>query len=339
MPNYRTRLFEFDRNLSPQARAWGLGWSVWQRHLTTRWLPDSGRGPEPDPDALHHINATIAGSRTEDGGYIQKLAPELVIEAKNFTQARRVMRLIIAGFALSEMQLIEDDAIPVPDDMAEWPSRITRNLDVLLNTKSATHGYFRAAQIAAKASKKMVWQHALAKYYHGFRSGGHHWMETHPNYGENTATTSDPMEYIDFALSIVTFFSVIEEMDLQVKASAKKPSKLPTGEWNPEVLDDLKKRMEAVGIPSDSTMTWILRGSPTRIEKQHKPPEGQPTDWTAGRVRDREIPLYDAINYASLLRSRVSAHRTSARTKSLTLAHTINVQMLARDLLLRVLDD
>lgn len=153
------------------------------------------------------------------------------------------------------------------------------------------------------------------------------------------STTADPILYTKYALAIIAYYSVFEELNAHVIASDKKPSKLKDGSWNPPVLSDLKTRLTGLGVDPESTAVWLLRGTPTRIERKHKPPAGTPASWARGMVRDRKIPIYDAINYASLLRSRVSAHRTSARTRSLTIAHVCNVQMLARDLLLQVLGD
>ncbi|WP_115671139.1 hypothetical protein [Ciceribacter selenitireducens] len=282
----------------------------------------------------------IVGSSFEKDGYLcSKLAPELILEARDFDQAQRVMRLIGAGYALTDMMLLDEDAVAVPDNPADYPAGSSSEMELALRKGSATEGNFRAARIAAAASKKLVYQNALAKYFHGFRLAGRHWMDTHPTHGEKISTTADPLVYTNYALAIIAYYSAIEELNAHVKASEKCPSKLADGSWNPLVLSDLQGRLTALGIPPKSTAIWLLRGTPTRIERKHKPPEGKAAVWARGMVRDREIPICDAINYAGLLRSRVSAHRTSKRTKSLTVAHVHSVQMLARDLLLRVLGD
>jgi hypothetical protein len=303
-----------------------------------RWSWESGIGLEPKPEKFHHLRSIIHSQREADGSYVSTLTPELIIQAKDFGQAQRVMRLVRAGYVLSEMQLLDEGGWAIPDNPADYPPQIAWQLEQQLLTGSATHGYFKAARIAAKASKKMVYQHALAKFYQGFRTAGMHWMETHPNYRENTVITRDPMEYVAFAQAIIAYYSVPEEIGAHINASPTNPSKLPNGEWNPLVLEDLRKRLKVLGIDPDSTVIWLVRGT-TRIERKHRPPDGTPADWARGHVRDREISICDAISYASLLRSRVSAHRVSQRTRSLTLAHACNVQMLAREILMGVLDD
>lgn len=339
MTQFRTRLFEFDPDLPPLWGAYGVGWTVTQRHFLMRVPLDHRSGPEIVPETVHHIRAIVGSSYEKDGFLCSRLAPELIIEAKDFDHAQRVMRLIAAGYALTEMLLLDDDCLAVPDNPQHYPHGSEWEMTSALKRGSATFGHFRAARIAAAASKKMTYQHALAKYFHGFRMAGTHWMDTHPTRGKQTSTSPDPMIYTNYAMAIIAFYSVIEELNAHVIASEKNPSRLPDGSWNPTVLNDLKSRLTDLGINPEGKAVWLLRGTPTRIERAHKPPSGSPTRWTRGNVRDRMIPLSDAISYAGLLRSRVSAHRTSARTRSLTIAHVCNLQMLARDLLLDVLGD
>lgn len=336
---FRTRLFELDPDLPPRWGAYGVGWTVRQRHFLMRVPSDYQSGPEILPESVHHIRAIVGNSYEQDGYFCSKLAPELIIEAKDFDHAQRVMRLISAGYALTEMMLLDEDCVAVPDDPQAYPEGSASEMDSVLKRGSATFGHFRAARIAAAASKKMIYQHALAKYFHGFRMAGIHWMDTHPTRGRNLSTSPDPVIYTNFAIAIISFYSVIEELNAHVIASERNPSRLPDGSWNPAVLGDLRSRLVDLGIDPDGEAVWLLRGTPTRIERAHKPPSGLPTRWAKGSVRDRMIPLCDAISYAGLLRSRVSAHRTSARTRSLTIAHVCNLQMLARDLLLGVLGD
>jgi hypothetical protein len=339
MKKFHTRLFARDDELPPEWKAFGLGWTVTQRHFEMRVPLDFNDGPILEPEAVHHIRAIVGSSFTRDGYYCSRLAPELIIEAEDFEHAQRVLRLISAGYAATDMMLVDEDSIAVPDDPSDYPEGRSWEMEYALKRGSATDGHFRAARIAAAASKKLVYQHALAKFLHGFRLAGIHWMDTHPTQAKVISTTSDPIIYINYALAIIAYYSVLEELCAHVIASKENPSKLPDGSWNPTVLNDLKERLVSLGINPDSTVVWLLRGSPSLIEITHKPPEGAPTSWAGNMIRDREISICDAISYASVLRSRVSAHRTSKRTQSLTAAHVCNVQMLAREVLLLVMGD
>jgi hypothetical protein len=138
------------------------------------------------------------------------------------------------------------------------------------------------------------------------------------------------------AQAILSAYSSIEELALEVKASSNKPSKIG-GAWNPPVLADLRSRLQKAGINLDDTIVWLLRNSPTRIEKRNAPPVGQRASWSGGSIRDQLVKVEDAINYASLLRSKVSAHVMHELTRSLTMSDVHNVQHLARRLLLEAL--
>src|SRR4029453_1392437 len=108
---------------------------------------------------------------------------------------------------------------------------------------------------------------------------------------------------------IIAAYSAIEELHLQVKASAEKPSRLRDGAWNPPVLQDLQKRLRHASMDLGRPISWHLRNSPTRIERRHAPPAGERAPWAARYgVRDRMVKIDDAIGYASLMRSRGSAH-------------------------------
>lgn len=289
------------------------------------------------PEDVRHMRTIVHSDRFSDN-MTSRLAPELIINADNFDQAQRALRLIVAAYTVSHMARIDGTIeFAVPDDPADYPNSMAFELDFQMRQGIAIDGIFQTARMAAAASKRKVLQHALARYYVGFQVAGTHWMDTHPYYGEKIAVKRDPMEYIAIAQSIIAFYSVLEELNVEIKASQQNPSRLPDGSWNPNVLGPLRANLASIGVDPDDTIVWVLRGSPSRIERKHRTPDGVKASWSRGAVRDREISICDAILYASLLRSRVSAHRTSSRTQSLTKANLISVQMLARKILMKVL--
>lgn len=158
-------------------------------------------------------------------------------------------------------------------------------------------------------------------------------LEHHPRLGRKFTVHDAPFEHAVMAQSIVAAYSAVEELGLEVRANAQRPSKV-NGQWNPVVLGDLQTRLAAAGINFDKPLLWLVRNSPTRIERRHPPPSGNRLSWTRYEVRDREVQIVDAIHYAGLLRSRISAHRMHDLTRSLTLHDVSNVQLLARRLLL-----
>ena len=161
-------------------------------------------------------------------------------------------------------------------------------------------------------------------------------MEFHPRYGSTFPVESDPVDFATIAQAIVTAFSAIEELDLQVKASAENPSRHGK-KWNPKVLCELETRLQKAGIDFDEPFAWTVRGGRTRIERDFPPLSGERASWSQYGIRDRSVSLVDAISYAGLLRSGVSAHRISRRTRSLRGYDVHNVQDLARRLILETM--
>jgi hypothetical protein len=190
-----------------------------------------------------------------------------------------------------------------------------------------------AAALAAKLSHRRKWRYAVAKYWISHRVCSVPWMETHPTEGTRFGVELDPSNHVLFAQAIIAAYSVIEELEFEVRASNKTPSKR-NGKWNPVVRMDLENRLREGGIDLSDDEVWMRRGTPTIVEREGHKLTGAKASWAAGEVRDRHLPVVDAINYASWLRSRVSSHRLSRRAASLTIYDVVNVQMLARRLLL-----
>ncbi len=135
----------------------------------------------------------------------------------------------------------------------------------------------------------------------------------------------------------VLHFAALEAMGLEVRASMKKPSKLPNGEWNPPVLCDLENRLRSAGIDLDEMFVWTTRNPPTRIEQRHGSLKGIIPSWAGGPVRDRLISVTDALSRASLIRSKTAAHGGLKLIQSVTVYDVHNMQGLARRLLLECL--
>jgi hypothetical protein len=126
-------------------------------------------------------------------------------------------------------------------------------------------------------------------------------------------------------------------LGFEIRASQKKPSKMPNGIWNPIVKTDLEARLQKSGIDISRTLIWTLRGSKTRIEKIRPPPSAGKPGWARGIVRDVNIQLIDALALASWLRSWTTTHRFTKTARSLTVYDAHNVQSLARCLIMEML--
>lgn len=244
-------------------------------------------------------------------------APEIMIEAPTRIIAQRAVTLIAAAMTLIQADFLLGDitlATPEQEDVLED----LRQHDVDHRFRGCTSGYGRATAIAAKATHRQAWKMALVKYWLSLRTCSVPAMELHPRYGSQFGIEKDPINFAMMAQAISTAYSCIEDLGFEIRASQANPTKI-NGAWNPVVLGELEKRLKAAHVNLNEDFDWALRSAPRRIERKNRPPKGKPLSWTKGAIRDRDIPLVDAINYASFLRSKVSAHATNPLTESLTM--------------------
>lgn len=140
------------------------------------------------------------------------------------------------------------------------------------------------------------------------------------------------------AIAIISAFSVIEELGLEVRSSAKKPRFLDvkSGEWNPIVLDNINRRLSEANIEATETFDWVYRGDETRIEQEIKPFFGYDSEWTkyGTEVRDKTLTYPEAIHNSSYLRNYISAHKFNELTQYFSPYDVYNVQALARKVIL-----
>jgi len=139
-----------------------------------------------------------------------------------------------------------------------------------------------------------------------------------------------------FSHAIVSAYSAIEDLGLEVRASQKKPSRI-NGEWNPLVREDLESRLEKANIDLKETILWTIRGPMRNIERKRGIPILEKAPWARGPVRDAEIKIIDAIAYSDWLRDCVASHGVKALTKVLSPYDVVNVQHLTRRLLLETI--
>lgn len=330
MAIYRTRFFEAEPESGPRPPHVARGW-------TARYRFKSEINPDFDPPVWdrHRHMATIVKSKRLPRGRIKIVyAPEIVLEAPNRRAAQRAVRLISAAKALLDADLSFGEMHnAAPDEGNDLEDLLPPEYEEIINTAVSTHGLNFATAIAAKATRRRKWVHGITKYWLSLKTCSVGALDHHPRLGRKFTVHGDPFEHAVMAQSIVAGYSAVEELGLEVKANAQRPSKV-NGQWNPTVLSDLQSRLAAAGIDLSKPLIWLVRNSPTRIERRHPPPSGTPLSWTRYEVRDRQVQIVDAIHYAGLLRSRISAHRMHDLTRSLTLHDVSNVQLLARRLLL-----
>jgi len=135
--------------------------------------------------------------------------------------------------------------------------------------------------------------------------------------------------------ALIAAWSCFEELGFDVRASAQKPRKLPDGSWNPPVKAELEWRLRRGGVDLAESFSWNLRGPRIRIERERAPQIFTKAEWARWNVRDGEMIIIDAINYASFMRSSIAAHKPDHRLiRVLSIYDGGKVQFLARRLIL-----
>lgn len=163
-------------------------------------------------------------------------------------------------------------------------------------------------------------------------------MDLHPRYGMETVERADnPMHRVWEAQGLFAAFRAIEALGLTViGASGKRPS-VGGGVWDTEIRGDLENRLQRAGISSKDTFVWHSRGRLTATQRKlrARTSSTNPAPWSGGNIRDEKIPYVDAINHAQWLRSSAAAHQTKRGLRGLHPIDTVNVQLLARMLVLK----
>jgi len=261
---------------------------------------------------------------------------EIVLYASSWASAQRALDLIQGchQLVLGDPPVIPVHSIAHNDSEPDWMEPEERKAQV--HETWSTLGFALACAVAAKASRWRQWVYAVAKYKFSLSLYSVHHVDLEPWRAPHLPVSSFPGDHVMFSYAIISAYSIVEDLKLPVRASAKAPSRIK-GEWNPKVKNDLEDRLTKAGVNIGETILWTARGPKRRIEKRRPLPNGKKAPWSAWIVRDSEIPVIDAIAYAEWLRSCVASHGVKDLTGLLSPYDVINVQHLARRLLLESL--
>ena len=209
---------------------------------------------------------------------------------------------------------------------------------------------YYAGIMATKVSFRDSYVYAIQKLCFSYQTYGAAPIDLDPHQRNlptpNLVRPFPPSIRIRIADAIVSAYSAIEELGLDIRASEKDPSKGKRGDWLPEKREEMISRLKLANINVDDTFVWELRGGRKCIEeKKVFTRKGEKAPWSFGlHVRDEEIELVDAIDRASFLRSQIASHKfSSAKSgkkkliKVLSIYDVANVQFLARRLILESL--
>jgi|GEM_PF-747018 len=261
---------------------------------------------------------------------------EVVLHASSWASAQRALNLIHGCHQLvrGDPDVFDIHLIANNNQQPDWMDEDERK--ALLMKIYGTSDFPLACAVAAKASRRRRWVYAVAKYKFSVSLYSVHHVDLEPWKSPHLAVSSFPGDHVMFAHAIISAYSVVEDLGLMMRASFKKPSQV-NGKWSPVVKQGLEKRLIESGVDLGETLLWTARGGKRRIESRRPLPSGSKAPWSGWIVRDSEIPVVDAIAYAEWLRSTVASHGVKNLTQVLSPYDVINVQHVARRLLLETL--
>jgi hypothetical protein len=262
---------------------------------------------------------------------------EIVIHAPNAQAAENIQQLIYGGILLGYPD-IHNNRSPhssfAVGDLAPELLKTSPFCGYFARSDNAEYGC-RLAQ-AAWANRRYIY--AIEKLKLSWRLD---WFTPHsasPRHGQIFDNEHPEFSYhTEAAFAVIAAFSAIEELGLEVTSSAKNPRFVgdDKNEWNPEVRENLEKRLSDAGADLTESFLWVHRGNSTAVEDELKPKLGDDAPYADDYVvRDRELDLIDAIHYTSWLRNFVAAHKFSELTKAISPYDVYNVQGIARRLIL-----
>jgi hypothetical protein len=281
---------------------------------------------EPQDRSLRFHPVTKMAVTGSDGALLTIPALEVTLKARSLPSAQQAADLMNAAHSVLHGGIIKEELMAYPKN-AVGRTGISR-ADYI-----AAPGLADSAAMAAKATRKARWANSIARLFVSYRISSRHGMDFEPSGGLRFFVTGNPLAHAHFAQAVVAAYSAVETLGAEIRASQNNPSKID-GAWNPRVLSELERRLERLSIPPTETVGWLIRETASRIERRHGIPSGSKAKWARYHVRDRLVRVTDAIDRASFLRSKASAHGSSQLTRCLTAVDVENVQSLARFLIL-----
>jgi len=262
---------------------------------------------------------------------------EVAIYAKSWVTAQQALDLIISSLSLfvgGAPTLPLGDLIAHNED--EPIVRSTFEKERIFSQYWSTVDIPVSCAMAAKASRCRKFGYAIAKYALSVSLYSVDPVDLEPYGSAHLSVSAFYREHVAFSHSIIAAYSAVEELGFNVPASRENPSTIQ-GNWNPVVRMKLEDRLGNAGIELEDKLLWTMRGPRRRIDSKKAPRVSGKAPWSHGLIRDADIDIVDAINYASWLRSNVASHKVSDLGSSLSPYDVINVQHLARRLILESL--
>jgi hypothetical protein len=263
---------------------------------------------------------------------------QIGILARSQLAAQKALNMIWSAHGLLGSGLTSYERWPMVKAATKKGAATSDPIDIqsIGRIKVSTSHFPLACMVAAKASQRTDFVYALAKHTLSASIHANDIVDLDPIHSKNLPLSPFPEDHVRFAYGIVTAYAVIEQIGLEVRASPQRPSMI-NGAWNPLVKSDLEDRLRKRGVNLGEQISWNVRGSVRRIERERPPKsQGKPA-WARYNVRDCYVNLIDAIADLSWLRGKVAAHKMGELARVLSLYDVANGQKLARRLLLEAL--
>jgi len=265
---------------------------------------------------------------------------ELIIEAESHEIAINHLSLVRTGlllalpnpwnhyFGLSTPIQYTGDDNPLMDSEPFWSEySYDKRVDVGLFTLNAALG-------------KRNWIYALEKYRFSLELDCITVHSTNPVRGQ-VFTNNTPIAHthVSQLAAIISAYSVIEELGLEIRASEKKPRFIDNNyKWNPDVWNDIEARLIAAGVDVRKTFNWVFRGTPTDIHVKIPDSFGKPATYqTYKDNHDKTLHIIEAIQVASWLRNMVASHKFKDISSSVSPYDVFNVQSVSRLLIMQTM--
>lgn len=300
---------------------------------------------EPSTTDDSYVRYTKSGKHKRKRIYPDLKPPlEVMISTESFIRAQFANQLIAAADCLLDGVPNFDDinnliVYAVDDD--DENQRIAEAFGLPHPGFSPTRflskpGIPLACKIAAKASFRRKHVIALNKFFISSNLHATHWIDLDPGHSPNIPLSPFPQDHLKFAYAIMIAYSIVEELQLEIRANQQNPTFI-NGRWNPTVKDDLERRLTEAGIDINQPISWNVRGAKKTLERRRPPKAIAKAKWAYGLVRDCDIMLIDAISDLSWIRSKITAHKVDEDIKKLSVYDVANAQQLARRLILESL--
>ena len=227
------------------------------------FIPDPTGRHMASRDDAHRLTFSCFELRKEPRNFVGDMYPglELIIEAEDWDTAKNNLSLIHAGLRLG---------LPNPPDPSrglELPLEVIDGDDPLMDLQPFWEQFAFEDRTdiglftinAAKGNR--AWIYALEKYKFSLDLDCITAHSGAPRYGQVFSNTSPIFQaHVRQLAAIVSAYSAIEELGLEIRASTNKPRFNKDRSWNMDVWIELENRLIEAGVELDRKFNWILRG-------------------------------------------------------------------------------